>query len=594
MSDSLATHDGPAQASKLGRLGRYVLRGEIASGGMATVYLAHLEGPHGFEKVVAVKRIHPHLTSDRRFVSMFLDEARVAALIHHPNVCAVTDFGEFEGSPYLAMEYLSGESFQSVMKRIRHEDGPNPVWLSARIVHDAARGLHTAHTLMGTDGQPLGVVHRDVSPQNIFVLYDGVTKVVDFGVARARGRLSTTQTNEVKGKLPFMSPEQLENQSVDARTDLWALGVVLWEATVGRRLFRGQNDGATIALVLHKPIPKPSDFVPDYPAKLEKIIMRCLERDPDARYQTAEALADDLEEFLYAFGKPAGASQVKKWMESHFPEQIAARDALLRGEVSRIPRSAEDSDSSSLSSIRSRLEPMLEDEQAAPTVARPRPRSLRIASEPDVPSKPTPSRTWGSVVFALIAVAGLAAMLAVVLPRGEPEPAPTETLAAPVAQDEAAPVPADAPHEAAANVAAATEAPPVEAPPVERPVREARTVASPVHEDPAAPAPIVATPAREPVAVPAVEAPPAAAERPEPPTREASPATSSVAPGMLSLMAIPPASVRVDGRAAGDTPLRLSLTPGAHRVELRTEDGRSRTLNVRVESGETTRQRIEF
>jgi hypothetical protein len=470
------------------------------------------------------------------------------------------------------MEYLSGESFASVMKTIRNDDAPNPFWLSVRVIHDAARGLHTAHSLIGGDGEPLGVVHRDVSPQNIFVLYDGVTKVVDFGVARARGRLSTTQTNEVKGKLPYMAPEQFESLPIDARTDLWALGVVLWEATVGRRLFRGQSDAATISLIVQKPIPKPSDFVPGYPAKLENIIMRCLERDPAARYQTGDELADDLEELLYAFGKPAGASQVKKWMESHFAERITARESFLRGEAGAQRPSMDDSDSSSLSSIRQRLELEVAPE---PTVANPKPRTLRAVPDSYPPeAKP---RRWASALFAALVIAVLAAMIAVVAqrdpgdadvavapshettPTPEAEPIPA---APPAPESLALPVPEPSPEPAAADRAAALSPRVAERAPVREPEPEPERAPTPTPEP--------ATP------------------RPE---TEAQRVTET---GMLSLIAIPAASVRIDGRAAGETPLRTSLSAGSHRVELRDPEGRSRTLNVQIAAGETTRQRVEF
>ncbi|MBC7174193.1 MAG: serine/threonine protein kinase, partial [Polyangiaceae bacterium] len=333
MSSSAQKH---GETASLGHVGRYVLRSALASGGMASVYLAHLTGPHGFEKTMAVKRIHPHLVRDRRFVEMFLDEARVAALIHHPNVCSVMDFGEDEGAPYIVMEYLSGESFSSVLAKAR-ELGGCPMWLAARVIHDAARGLHAAHELAGPDGRPMGVVHRDVSPQNIFVLYDGVTKVVDFGVARARGRLSVTQTDEVKGKLPYMAPEQYEDDNVDHRADIWSLGVVLWEATTAKRLFRAANDAATIARVLHKPVPLPSSVVPDYPPELEAIVMKCLSRDLDTRYTSAEEVAEDLESFLYSSGKPSGTSLVKRWMSTSFATNIDYRFRLMRGELPEEP-----------------------------------------------------------------------------------------------------------------------------------------------------------------------------------------------------------------------------------------------------------------
>ncbi len=559
---------GTVQGEPIGQVGRYVLRSVLASGGMASVYLAHLTGPHGFEKTIAVKRIHPHLVRDRRFVEMFLDEARVAALIHHPNVCAVMDFGEDDGAPYIVMEYLSGESFSSVLKKARKEGGC-PMWLAARVVHDAARGLEAAHELAGPDGRPMGVVHRDVSPQNIFVLYDGVTKVVDFGVARARGRLSVTQTNEVKGKLPYMAPEQYENDAIDHRADVWALGVVLWESTTSRRLFRAANDAATIARVLHKPIPLPSTVVPEYPKELEAIVMKCLARDLAKRYATAEELAEDLEQFLYRSGKPAGTSQVKRWMSTHFASHIEYRQRLMRGEVPDEPPELISS-SSTLSSMVSkapRAEPVA-DSEPPPTLAD-SPRRLAAVretdhAEPSRPTahaarpyeatpapatrKPTERRPWipiGAVVALFVLLGawamGHAGREAKVAPRPD-EPAPLAHVAPPEP--------------------------------------------SPTPPEPVAPAAVAA-----PEAVAAATSPEAAAE---PEDREAR-RPRQTGPGTLNLLAIPSATVRLDGRVLGETPLiGRQLPAGAHRLQLRTADGRTKTVTVQIRSGRSTRLRVEL
>ena len=312
------------------RLGRYRLRYKVAQGGMAAVYLAQLEGLHGFERWVATKIVHPHLSADRRFTTMLFDEARVSAQIHHPNVCAVIDYGEEEGAVYLVMEYLHGESFASVIRRSMRDGDLMPYWLAVRVCVDAARGLHAAHELRDSRGADLGVVHRDVSPQNILVLYDGMSKVVDFGIARARGRLTATEQGETKGKFAYMSPEQLQSSAVDRRTDIWALGVVLWEATVGKRLFRAESQGKTVMRVVTAPIPKPSALRPDYPERLESIVMRALDRDPDARWETAADMADALEAHLYSGGEPAGAGRVATWMRESFPDKLGTRNAMLR------------------------------------------------------------------------------------------------------------------------------------------------------------------------------------------------------------------------------------------------------------------------
>lgn len=318
-----------AKALEGALLGPYRLRYKVAQGGMASVYLAQREGTHGFERWVAVKVIHSHLAEERRFVTMLLDEAHVASRIHHTNVCSVQDFGEHDGIPYLVMEYLHGESLSAAVRRLAAQGRPFSPWLAARIVENAARGLHAAHELHDVDGSFLSVVHRDVSPQNIVMLYDGVSKVLDFGIARARGRLTATAAGELKGKFGYMSPEQLEGGEIDRRSDVWALGVVLWETTVGKRLFRADAEGRTVWNVMNLPVPSPSETHPDFPRRLEDTIMSCLIRNPARRIQTAGELADRLEAYLYEKGWPAGPAKVSEWMHETFPDKHEMRLLML-------------------------------------------------------------------------------------------------------------------------------------------------------------------------------------------------------------------------------------------------------------------------
>jgi serine/threonine-protein kinase len=310
--------------------GRYRLRYRLARGGMASVYLAQAQGPAGFEKWVAIKAIHPHLTDDDRFLRMFLDEARLSARLSHPNICSVFDFGEVDGTYFIAMEYLDGESLRSVINR-GASGGAMPVELVVRIVADAARGLHSAHEAVGEDGRPLGVVHRDVSPHNIFVLNEGVAKVVDFGIARARDRLSETTSGEVKGKMAYMAPEQLDTMTVDRRSDVFALGVVLWEATTVKRLFKRESTAMTVAAVLRDPVPLPSLVRHGYPAALEPVVLRALQRDPHDRFQTMAEMADALEEFVLSTRAAAGPAQIASWMKTAFADRIAQRASMLCG-----------------------------------------------------------------------------------------------------------------------------------------------------------------------------------------------------------------------------------------------------------------------
>ena len=227
---------------------RYRVVDEIGVGGMASVHLARMDGLGGFQRWAAIKKIHPHLIEDESFVLMFLDEARVAARISHPNVAMVFDVGKDHDTYWIAMEYLHGEPLREIMRRSEELGQPIPPEIACKVVADAAEGLHAAHELLGKSGEKLGLVHRDVTPHNIFVTYDGVSKVLDFGIAKFSSRLANaTQAATLKGKLAYMSPEQVQGEQVDRRTDIFALGVVLWELTTGQRLFRMDNDLDTLA-----------------------------------------------------------------------------------------------------------------------------------------------------------------------------------------------------------------------------------------------------------------------------------------------------------------------------------------------------------
>jgi serine/threonine-protein kinase len=322
-------------------LGRYYLASQIASGGMATVFLATVKGPGGFEKVNALKRIHPHLAEETDFVDMFLDEARIASRIHHANVCQVFDFGESDGTYFIAMEYLIGEPLSRAMKTIRKNfetlDSPRLPVIACKIIGDAAEGLHAAHELKGRDGQLLNVVHRDVSPQNLFVTYDGNVKVVDFGIASASDRVHHTSAGQVKGKFSYMAPEQSRGGAIDRRADVWALGVVMWEMLTLRRLFRRETTVETLTAMLNDPIPPPSTYRPGVDPQLDQIVLKALARDPDQRYSSAREFARDLTRFAGATGEPAHAAELADWMDAIFPDgrqhKYDIMDAAQRGEL---------------------------------------------------------------------------------------------------------------------------------------------------------------------------------------------------------------------------------------------------------------------
>jgi serine/threonine protein kinase len=261
---------------------------------MATVYVAKKIGVAGFERLVAIKCCHPHLRDDEDFVTMFLDEARLAAMIRHPNVVATLDVSDGEFL-YLVMEYVEGCSFGNMFKYAGKVGKTLPPAISVRVMIDTLLGLHAAHELKDADGKPIGLVHRDVSPQNVLIGIDGVSRITDFGIAFASARATVTQEGRIKGKFSYLSPEQAKAQPVTRRADIFSAGTVLWEALTGRPLFRRADEASTVSAVLSAAIPLPSSVNRALPKGLDAIVMKALERDPDNRYRTAAEFAEALE-----------------------------------------------------------------------------------------------------------------------------------------------------------------------------------------------------------------------------------------------------------------------------------------------------------
>jgi serine/threonine protein kinase len=279
------------------QFGKYVLIGEIGVGGMAEVFLAIQTGLQGFLKVVTLKRVLPHLAS-HDFITMFIDEARIAARLEHPNIVKTFEFGETEGQYYTVMEYLAGEDLGSAMNRAAISKQPVPFNMAAMIVSQLCNGLHFAHDLTDTAGRPLGLVHRDINPSNIIITYGGEVKIIDFGVAKINSTGSKTLTGTIKGKIAYMSPEQILARGIDRRSDIFSLGVVLWELVTGTRLFARESDAATLYAIMNDPIPKSRRHRPNVPEELENIISTALARTPADRYDTAEEMQAALDQFL--------------------------------------------------------------------------------------------------------------------------------------------------------------------------------------------------------------------------------------------------------------------------------------------------------
>ncbi len=316
------------------RFGRFQLLLELQRGGMATLYVGRLTGPESFQKLVVVKRIHDHLAEEKEFVDMFHDEAKIAGLVHHPNVVTVFDFGMVDGAHYIAMEYVHGQSLVELMRIAKRVTGLLPWPQVVKMVADAASGLHAAHELVSPDGTPLEVVHRDVSPQNILVSYDGIVKVTDFGIAYAAQRIAHTSTGILKGKLAYMSPEQAMSKPLDRRSDIFSLGTVLYEALCLKRLFKGDNDAATLYKLLEAKVPRVSTIRPDIPRELDGIVQKALAKDPAERFATAGEFEGALNQVLLQERTLVGHREIGELMERYFHEQRLLRESQLQQAMS--------------------------------------------------------------------------------------------------------------------------------------------------------------------------------------------------------------------------------------------------------------------
>lgn len=317
-------------------MSKYKISRRIGRGGMAEVFLAVQEGIGGFEKLVVVKRIFQQFCSDAHFVDMFLQEARLAASIRHPNVVHINDIEQDDEGYFLVMEYLSGESLAYTWEALRSRQQRMPPNIACRIGAAVAAGLHHAHIATDAAGNPQPIVHRDVTPSNLIVCYNGVVKVVDFGVAKATLSEGHTRAGALKGKMSYLSPEQVEDLPIDGRTDVFQLGICLHEMLSGRRLFKGKNDHQKMQAVMEKEIRPPSYFNPKVPRVLDEVILTALERDPQRRHQSADALRRALEGALVELGSAVSDSDVGEWMRESFPDRYAERLSLERECVSQI------------------------------------------------------------------------------------------------------------------------------------------------------------------------------------------------------------------------------------------------------------------
>ena len=553
---------------------QYVLASEIASGGMASVHIALQRGEEGFHRLVAIKRIHPHLAHHREFCEMFVDEARIAARINHPNVCRIFDFGRGDDGYFLAMEYLSGEPLSRVMRALtQREDLRSSArypLLIARVFADLAEGLHAAHMLTTERGERLDVVHRDVTPQNLFVLHDGTVRVTDFGIAQARQRVHQTQGELLKGKLAYMAPEQLQRKPLDRRVDIWALGVALWECLTLKRLFRGRSEGELLMQVMSREIPPASLDNPNVTPALDAVLERALARDPEARYQSAREFARDLERCLGWSSDTVPTMDVAEWMRDLFPGGMEKSSELIRaalGQSSLPPQASEvaldrvppaprlpsielDASAAAMGSLDTKLlVPAVEPDETLVTT--------RVRFAPAPPTQRSLAFARSRLrLFGATAAVGVGLLLGAGL----------------------AVVTGDRPGHSAVAIPAS---PP---PRVGLDAADARTLELAATPPPYLEAAELPAPAPSPAPLPLVEAGPAAKRTPTNTRRAPSPVAQKGA--LLVTAAQGSGTIYAEGTLLGRTPARLTLAPGKHVLEIRPDAGGPiRRVPVEVTSG---------
>lgn len=518
------------------RIGKYNLLKLLATGGMGEVFLARMDGPAGFAKTVVVKRILPHLARDPAFVQMFLDEARLAATLTHPNITQIFELGEEAGDYYIAMEYIHGRSLRAIKQRLaeRKERFPHPI--AARICSLALQGLHYAHQLKDERGSLLRIVHRDVSPDNVLVGFNGEVKLVDFGIAKAAIGASTTRTGTVKGKYAYMAPEQiLGERDIDGRVDVYSTGVVLYELLTGARPFTATTEPALIQAVLTNAPAPPRDRDPNISPRLEGILLRSLEKLAGDRYNTAEDMSLELDAYIHETGT-VGSAQIASWVRSIFPPEDAEMNPVVL-----TPRS-------------NPLAPSPEFPQSRPDT----PGRVTMAVPVEVSiSTVTRGPTRRKAVLAAVGLGVVAVATGALLALSRKSTPPPVTA-----------TPAPAPAQPSTGAPAPSQPPP------------AAAVPTPPPPDPA------------PAAEPAKPAPPASSRtrdrvvdrrrRPPPKTVEKEPAP--VAMGGVDLRVNPWAEVFREGKSLGVTPLPIIQVPaGKHRFVLKNSElGLERQITVDV------------
>lgn len=408
-------------------VGRYNPIARIGSGGMADVYLARAAGPAGFSKLAVIKRLRKDIVQDDEMIQMFLDEARLAARLNHPNVVNTFEVGIDEKGHFITMEFLDGQPLSRIIRHFEKSKRRFPLSLHLQVISDVLSALSYAHQLEDYDRSPLNIVHRDVSPQNIFVLYTGQAKLVDFGIAKAAGALTETRTGVLKGKLSYMPPEQARTTELDGRADLFAVGILLWEALVGRRLWEGKNEAAILgSLIAASPVPAPSTASADVPSPLEEVCMKALAIDRNDRYQTAADFQVALEEAIGRSDLRGSTRELGQVVEKEFgPVRTKLRDeieAFIKRSDTEVTSGMTQLPSSGPGEI---SEPTLESAGAPEAQARAsliRVREARVTNPnvetlaaPPIVSVPKPRRRHREItgIFAVLALVGIGAAITI-------------------------------------------------------------------------------------------------------------------------------------------------------------------------------------
>jgi len=568
-------------------IGKYRLIAKVGRGGMAGVYLAVARGPVGFNKLVVIKRLLPQFVEEDAVREMFLDEARLAARLNHPNVVQTFEVNEHRDTYYIAMEYLEGQSLRSFAREMKRRKERIPPNFAARIIADVLKGLEHAHELRDYDGTPIELVHRDVSPHNIFITYDGQVKLVDFGVAKAANQSQQTEVGVIKGKVSYMAPEQALGESIDHRADIFAVGVVFWEMLTNQRLLRaGSATASLIKLINMTRVEPPSEHVKDLDPMLDQIVLKALERDPDDRYASARELREALESYLERTGNVRQEAIGERMIEL-FKDVRDKVHERIRAEMARIPLAStgsfsvasfdsldsvrlSHSDSSSLRgtcSDSSNMDMSISGSQCAPVNSE--------VLEPRAPSRKSAPRLALSLAFAAIAVLAIVLLLAP-WNRGATEPggtSPLPTVALPANTVDPEPI----------------STTPESAPAPSAPVA---AVASDEVAEIVPPRPGTTFAARPPAATR-----PSSRSWTNTTTTVAAPAPSevpSLEKGFLTIDSAPWSNVSVSGRAVGTTPVsRVPLDPGPYTVVLvNPELGLRKGVSVTIRPAKTTSLRV--